>query len=448
MNDRTTQHNIGTDADDLRCDRTTHPHSANDHNDSQCARTTCTTNDDMRNTVTDYLTAVIVAASIGLTLTFAVTALAAGAVAIPAVLAIVVACALTVVAYWHPLFSGHAVTLSWACACLMPPLTGGVTLMILPVACCVMLAARHNTRHGFMMTGAQLLTLAAGTMLGVVRPADDSAMMAVLVTIPAAPVAGLLMAWKQRLDDAKEAERELERRRHAMREQERRAAVATRIHDQVTNRLAYLILRLGNDRAEWTADAPDTARLRAELTDLSSIAQDVLDETRTVIGILDGSRPPTTDADADDDPAGEAAMLRDHLHETADRLEALGFAVDADCFGTLPQRYDIDAVNVLHDLIDETGNNIAKHAQPRTDCAIRITLDGCQATLVSSNHIRTDDAGSGNSGTAIRPGTGLRTKAEQLHRLGGALDHTVQDATWTLSAHLPLHRQSVAPSLQ
>lgn len=440
MNDRTTQHNIGTDADDLRCDRTTHPHSANDHNDSQCARTTCTTNDDMRNTVTDYLTAVIVAASIGLTLTFAVTALAAGAVAIPAVLAIVVACALTVVAYWRPLCSGYAVTLSWACACLMPPLTGGVTLMILPVACCVMLAARHNTRHGFMMTGAQLLTLAAGTMLGVVRPADDFATMAVSLLIPAAPIAGLLMSWKQQLDHARETERELEQRRRAMREQERRTAAATRIHDQVTNRLAYLILRLGNDQVEWAADTPDTAQLRAELADLSDVAQGVLDETRNVIGILDGSCPPVVDANADTDPAEETAMLRDHLAKAASRLEALGFTVNADCSGTLPQRYDIEAVNVLHDLIDETGNNIAKHAQPRTDCSIRITLDDRQATLTSSNRIRTDSGISTDD--VLNSGTGLHAKTERIHHLGGTLDHTTHGTAWTLSARLPLRADS------
>ncbi|WP_033493637.1 hypothetical protein [Bifidobacterium biavatii] len=441
MSDRITKHHVVViDADDPRDDRTTHPHSAADHNDLRYARTVGGTDDSMRSAVTDHLAALIVATSIGLTLTFAFMALAAGAVAIPAALSIVIACALTIVAYWHPLFAGYTVTSAWAWACLVPPLAGGVTLMSLPVACCVMLATRRNARHGFMMAGAQLLMLVAGTVLGVVRPAEDFATMAVLVAIPAAPVVGLLMAWKQRLDHAREAERELEQRRRALLEQERRAAAATRIHDRVTNRLAYLILRLDNDQAEWTADTPDAARLRAELADLSGIAQGVLDETRNVIGILDGSRSPVTEADAD--PAGETVMLCDHLRETADRLEALGFVVDADCSGSLPQRYDVDAVNVLHDLIDETGNNIVKHAQPHTDCSIHVMLDGRQATLVSSNRIRTDGAGSGNSGTVIRPGTGLRTKAEQLHRLGGTLDHTARGTTWTLSACLPLRSTS------
>ncbi|MBW3092558.1 hypothetical protein KIH79_06275 [Bifidobacterium sp. 82T10] len=427
-------------ADDPCGDRASHPHSAADSDDSRNVRTAGTTNDGMRNTVMDHLTAVIVAIGIGLTLTFAIMALAAGAVAIPATLAIIVACALTIVAYWHPLFAGCTVTLAWTCTCLVPPLAGGVTLMALPVACCVMLAARRNTRHGFMMAGAQLMALAVGTVLGVVRPADDFAAMAMLVTIPAAPVAGLLMAWKQRLDDAREAERELERRRRAMREQERRSAAATRIHDRVTNRLAYLILRIGNDQVEWADDSPDTARLRAELADLSAVAQGVLDETRNVIGILDGSRPPVTEADAD--PAGETAMLRDHLAEAANRLEALGFTVNADCSGMLPQRYDVDAVNVLHDLIDETGNNIAKHAQSRTDCSIHVMLGDQQAILTSCNRIRTD------SGIPIddvlNSGTGLRSKAERIHRLGGTLDHTAHGAIWKLSVRLPLRADSHA----
>ncbi|RSX53739.1 histidine kinase [Bifidobacterium goeldii] len=395
----------------------------------------CTTDSSVRNTVMNRLTAIIVAASAGLTIPFAAAALANGAVMIPSALMIAVACVLSVVAYWHPLFSGYAVTLVWACACLSPTLAGGVLLMTMPAAVGGMLATRCNTRHGVVATGAQLLTLTAGTMMGVVRVADDPAAMAVLLLIPVAPLVGLLMAWKQRLDHAREAERELEQRRRVMREQERRTAAATRIHDQVTNRLAYLILRIANDRAKWDADAPDAARLRAELADLSGISQGVLDETRDVIGILDGSRPPVVETATDADPAGETVILREHLDTVAGRLESLGFTVGAAVSGSLPQRYDVDAVNELHDLIDETGNNIAKHAQPHTDCAIHIALDDQQATLTSHNRMQT---GPDPSGDVLNSGTGLHVKAARVRRLGGTLDHTVRGSDWTLSARLPL----------
>ncbi|WP_163230254.1 hypothetical protein [Bifidobacterium aerophilum] len=139
---------------------------------------------------------------------------------------------------------------------------------------------------------------------------------------------------------------------------------------------------------------------------------------------------------ADGDPAGETAMLRDHFHGVAGRLEALGFATDVALSDSLPQRYDVEAVNVLRDLIDETGNNIAKHARPHADCAIRITLDDRQATLAALNRVRT---GSGNFNGSLDFGTVLRTKAEHIRRIGGTLDHTVHGTTWTLSARLPLH---------
>ncbi|MBT1162710.1 MULTISPECIES: sensor histidine kinase [Bifidobacterium] len=420
MNGRTAQSNAAADINV----------NANDPQDD------CTTDGSVRNTVMNRLATIIIAASAGLTIPFAAAVLANGAVTIPSAMMIAVACVLSVVAYCHPLFAGYAVTLVWACACLSPTLAGGVLLMTMPVAVGGMLATRCNTRHGVVVTGAQLLTLTAGTMMGVVRAADDPAAMTALLLIPVAPLVGLLMAWKQRLDHAREAERELEQRRRAMLEQERRAAAATRIHDQVTNRLAYLILRIANDQAEWDADAPDAARLRAELADLSGIAQGVLDETRDVIGILDGSRPPVVETATDADPAGETAMLCDHLNAVAGRLEALGFTVNAAVSGSLPQRYSVDAVSELHDLIDETGNNIAKHAQPHTDCAIHVTLDDRQATLTSRNRMQT---GPDPSGDALKSGTGLRAKAARIRRLGGTLDHTVRGSDWTLSARLPLH---------
>lgn len=252
------------------------------------------------------------------------------------------------------------------------------------------------------------------------------------------------MAWKQRLDHAQETERELEQRRNAMYEQERRTAAATRIHDQVTNRLAYLILRIDNDQAEWTESEPDAAQLYKELSDLSGIAQDVLGETRNVITILNSTQPPAgTDASADS--AGETNMLRDHLTETVHKLESIGFIVHSGITGALPQQYRIDTVNALHDLIDETGNNIAKHAQPRTACGIRITLDDSQATLVARNRI-CSDAESDKVTAAMGLGSGLRTKARQIRNLGGQLDHSIDGDVWLLHACLPIRQiDSAAP---
>ena len=131
-------------------------------------------------------------------------------------------------------------------------------------------------------------------------------------------------------------------------------------------------------------------------------------------------------------------MLRDHLAEAADRLTAIGFEVDAGLDGALPAEYDVEAIDALHDLIDETCNNIAKHARPHTECRIRVTIVGDTATLDSCNAVGDD-----HTREDFSRGTGLRAKAAQFQRLGGALDHTItraEDGTpqWRLSATLPI----------
>lgn len=403
-------------------------------------------------TVMNYAIIAIIAAGTGLTVMFDGAALIAGAITIPVALVIVAACVLTAMAYWHPLVSVYANTMLWVAACLVPLLTHGVNLMAIPVAIASMLAACHHTRHSGIAVTVQLLAWTAGVGIGVLSPPDTPLAAGVLLVLPAAPVAGLLMAWKQRLDRAQAAERELQQRRIAMREQERRATAATRIHDRITNRLAYLILRMDNDQAQWHDSQPDCVAVRTELADLSGVVQDVLDETRDVIGILNGYRSVGNTADAaessadnvDDtaagDPAGETAMIRDHLAEVSRRLEALGFTADTSLDGMLPQQYRIASVNALHDLIDEIGTNIAKHAQPHTACELHIDFEGVYATVTSHNSVRSfsgmQEERAERCGT-MGMGMGLRSKTALIHDLGGSIHHTTSGGVWRIQVRLP-----------
>lgn len=403
-------------------------------------------------TVMNYAIIAIIAAGIGLTVMFDGAALIAGVITIPVALVIVAACVLTAMAYWHPLVSVYANTMLWVAACLVPLLTHGVNLMAIPVAIASMLAARHHTRHSGIAVTVQLLAWTAGVVIGVLPPPSTPLAAGVLLVLPAAPVAGLLMAWKLRLDRVQAVERELQQRRIAMREQERRATAATRIHDRITNRLAYLILRMDNDLAQWHDSQPDHIAVCTELAELSDAVQDVLDETRDVIGILNGYCSVQNTADAaessadnvDDtaagDPAGETAMIRDHLTEVSSRLEALGFTVNISINGILPQQYRIVSVNALHDLIDEVGNNIAKHAQPHTVCDIRLDFDGTQVTLTSHNQVRAfSDAHDAHveQRKTMSMGMGLQAKTTLIHHIGGSLRHTTSEGIWQLQAQIP-----------
>lgn len=399
--------------------------------------------------VMNYAIIAIIAAGIGLTVMFDGAALIAEAVTLPVAMVIVGACVLTAMAYWHPLISTYANTVLWVAACLVPSLTHGVNLMAIPVAITGMLAARHHTRHSVIAVTVQLLAWTAGVVIGVLSPPDTPIATGVLLALPVTPVAGLLMAWKQRIDRAQAVERELKQRRIAMREQERRASAATRIHDRITNRLAYLILRMDNDLAQWHDSQPDCIAVRTELADLSGVVQDVLDETRDVIGILNGyhsvgntddSPVENVDDTAAGDPVGETAMIRDHLADVSRRLEALGFTVDTALNGILPQQYRIASVNALHDLIDEIGNNIAKHAQPHTVCDIHLDFDGTQVTLTSHNQVRTSsDAHDTHveQRKTMSMGTGLHTKATFIHHLGGQLRYMTSEGVWQLQAQIP-----------
>ncbi|KAB8295413.1 hypothetical protein [Bifidobacterium avesanii] len=384
--------------------------------------------------VADHPAVMAIAAGVGFTLVFAVASAITGTTTVPVLIMALAAGIAASLAYGHPLIADYANALLWAATCLLPPLAGGATLMAVPAAVTCMLAARRGTGHGMAIAAAQLMALAAGALLGIVQPAGGFAAMAVPFLLAAAPVAGLLMAWKRRLDRAQEAERELERRRRAMHEQEQRTAAATRIHDRVTNRLAYLILRIDGDQAAWSDRRPTPDGLQTELSDLAGIAQDVLDETRGVIGILNGDEPSM----ASDD---ETAMLRSHLGEVSGRLEALGFTVDAAVEGTLPRDCGLDALNALHDLIDEAGNNIAKHAEPRTPCGMRIVLDDARATLTARNRVRTMSS----SSASLNAGTGLAAKTARIRELGGELHYAREGDTWTLRAIIPFRTSTAIP---
>lgn len=407
--------------------------------------------------VLDYLRAITIAACAGLTAVFGAAAIMAGAVTPPSAALLLASCTVMIAAYWRPMAAGYANAALWICACLIPPLSAATLLTALPAAATCMLATHRHPRRGGCIAIVQVLALAAGAMAGTVTGGFGDGMESEptvgVLPLVASPLLGLLMAWWERLDHARTAQRELEERRRAMAEQDRRARAATRIHDRVTNRLAYLILRMDNDRADWESAMPDDGRLLGELRDLAAVARDALEETRGVIDILDGNRLAGIDENDDDsenaehsnvmngsdaDPIGETAMLRDHLAEAADRLTAIGFDVDAGLDGALPAGCNVEAIDALHDLIDETCNNIAKHARPHTACRIRVMIRGGTAMLDSCNVV-----GDGHTQESMSAGTGLHAKAAQFQRLGGTIDHTItraEDGTpqWRLSATLPI----------
>jgi len=102
--------------------------------------------------------------------------------------------------------------------------------------------------------------------------------MIAVVALPAASCIGVGMQWRIRLMRMQQIRHELDRQREINEERRRRELIAATLHDQVTNRLAYQILRMQHDIRTWCEQPPQSEQYQAEISELLDISQDLLEK--------------------------------------------------------------------------------------------------------------------------------------------------------------------------
>lgn len=212
-------------------------------------------------------------------------------------------------------------------------------------------------------------------------------------------------------------------RRHRMMAAElqrkrRGEALAAQLHDSIAGSITDALLLLDS-----SAD-PDRGTLDAARGRLSM----ALARTHEVIETLDsGEEEPL--------PRGDALTeLRNLIHQQAERLKEMG--INGVCL--LPSHLpDISTrtISILGGLLQESFNNIIKHADPAHGYVMTLEIAGEALRLSVSDVPRMAGPDS-----EVAPGmsSGLRRCESRLESLGGSLRMSAEDGRWSMEALLPL----------
>lgn len=384
-------------------------------------------NDEIGTSSWMYMRAIAVMAGCGYGSILLVASLVSGVIGWIAFAIGVVAMVLSIISIRFPLVAAIMQTLLWACICMVPALSELSWALFLSFAATLMLVSFRYTGLGIGLGIVQSsVTVVSHAMLGMsgASPSPIFDMIAV-VALPAASCIGVGMQWRIRLMRMQQIRHELDRQREINEERRRRELIAATLHDQVTNRLAYQILRMQHDIRTWCEQPPQSEQYQAEISELLDISQDLLEKIRATIDVL-GSET-IADNESHDRvelpksrmspaPETEQEMLDAHLTQAKEEMRELGFAVNTQLLGTMPLSYDPKVLDIVHTGIDEFTSNMIKYADPIKECSLIVNITAADITVISSNTCNTKS--SCYTARAITGGRGLsqlRIKAKDIN---------------------------------
>ncbi|PLS26433.1 hypothetical protein [Bifidobacterium parmae] len=261
---------------------------------------------------------------------------------------------------------------------------------------------------------------------------------------------GRAMSWRAVAVQAERDRLRYERERDRLEAMRRDARAASRIHDAVTNDLAYMAMRLDYERSCATDDE------HVELfDDLYRRTIGTLGEVRTVIGMLDGKDGGGTGIGDDDGRTGQCddgdsvaatfpARVRDVLDRNDRLLARLGFTGDSTMIDDLSEDEPTGADGAAREretaligLLRELYTNIAVHGGPAG--AYRVVVRRSLHGELSADQVN-DIAKHPLLADKPRSGKGLALHRMRFDVLGGSIVTSAEDGAWILHAVLPSRR--------
>jgi len=230
-----------------------------------------------------------------------------------------------------------------------------------------------------------------------------------------------VLAWIERQLQAKQlaedrAQRERRRRERAVREE--RARIAREIHEGVAQNLYFLGLQL--DVAKKLAhDHPE--RVEEELTQLRSLLGESIADLRRLIWAL---RP------VELEELGPIEAIR---RLSSDLESKVGLDVDVAVEGA-ERRFEPELEGTLYRLVQESLNNVAKHAEAEHAWVTFTLSDGQIEADIRDDGRGFDVAAALGNGD----GLGLRHLRERVEERGGELSIESSDGGTRVRATLPL----------
>lgn len=210
-----------------------------------------------------------------------------------------------------------------------------------------------------------------------------------------------------------------------------RRVLARELHDVLTHQLSNVSLQVMSH-----LESDDTAELRRVLAKVNRSTNSALTELRLMVRVLrnDPVTAPTTD---------EVGELSRRVAPTlaaaawARRLTEAGFEPDI-TISARADRLEMTAQATITRTLDICGDNILRHAPPRSGCTLSLSLNANQAVLRAANPLpapTTDDVAT--------LGWGLRGLRERVDLTGGAFSAQAVSpassaAEWVVVVTLPL----------
>ena len=292
-----------------------------------------------------------------------------------------------------------------------------------------LLAWRGNRRKAC----ACLAVVLAGTVAVLLVRSDGYlpapvALLGILAPYCIALLCGSVVSeWQSLLVRQRLADREIAYRREQLR-------MMHTLHDSVANTLSYAVLlcrsgQVGQDERVERLVEQALKALRSDV--IVPVASRIDDDGRTMGAPSQASLSDTGHGD------DRSCMddVRAALHETDERLSALGFTGEAILIdrGGVPDRQWAQLVCTI---VGELGSNIAKHAVPG-DYAMTVVTDADRTTIMSSNGCGDGRQARREYAEALSSGFGLRDLSAIVRNAGGTVERCVEGGEWSIAMELP-----------
>ena len=288
------------------------------------------------------------------------------------------------------------------------------------------------------------LALITGPVFGMINPASQKGMVAMIIVALCAAAAGLAAnTFKSRAERAADEVEKLREEQIRIRNEER-TRLAHELHDIVAHDVTVIAMQAR--RAETYADPAKKDELLETIGDAASQA---LQDLRSLVLLLkqnnegDSPTPGTTPEEALEiaAPSGETTTAAGLVHDAknvAAALEKAGFRVNLELTGPVARVPEI-VRQVLRRTVRELGTNVLKHGAPNSEVWLALTVEENRVALSSSNHIA-----AGKPIASSR--TGIESMKARTEVFEGSVVAEAKGGVWTTTMIIPTKLKTLAAS--
>lgn len=220
-----------------------------------------------------------------------------------------------------------------------------------------------------------------------------------------------------------------------------RQRIGRELHDIVAHSISLIALQAAG--AAHVVHR-DPARAERSMESISQLSQQAIVELRRMLTLVEGT---PTDPDVTTDPATSAEVpeFLPGLLQLITQVREAGHQVALAVSGT-PAPLDSSVRLAAHRIAQEALTNAVKHGAPDTQIHLDVTWTVDHLELRISNHVRPTTPAESH---AFSTGRGLYGLQERARLVGGRLDTSSTESTFTISASLPttsLNQPSLEPT--